>query len=259
MPDIEEDDARRDGEPLDRVAVVLLDVGRRRRPVANQTVGRGAGLVLLHHRERQQVKARLAGERSDVEILPDRPARRIGELEQARRRRRDDAGDGDEPGRRRDRRQRGAIGEVARDPAALRPAPRPMTPPSASGVTTKKPTLPSICRLSRKTVRSSSQRPWRTTRRKCCASAAPAIAGERCAIERRLGRACFEARLERVLLRRAIELPEAEARGEQGRGDGGQQDQRAAPAPAAPGHAGRGDRALAHQEPARVATTGRRR
>jgi hypothetical protein len=70
---------------------------------------------------------------------------------------------------------------------------------SASGVTTKKPTLPSIWRLSRKTVRSASQRPRRLTRRWCCASAAsgerasdgPSSAGSRERASRLVCRAIF--------------------------------------------------------------------
>src|SRR6185436_14535606 len=49
MPDIEEGDASREGEPLEGIAVVLLHVGGRRRPVAQQAVGRRARSVQLQH------------------------------------------------------------------------------------------------------------------------------------------------------------------------------------------------------------------
>src|SRR5436190_14951992 len=62
MPDIEEGEGRREGEPLERVAVVLLHVARRRRPVTLEPVGGRPRRVLLLHRQRQQVEPRLPSE-----------------------------------------------------------------------------------------------------------------------------------------------------------------------------------------------------
>src|SRR5437868_15284250 len=55
MPDIEGGDRRRDCEPLDRVAVVPVDVGHRPRPVAQQAVAGCAWSVALHDGQGQQV------------------------------------------------------------------------------------------------------------------------------------------------------------------------------------------------------------
>src|SRR5947209_6040202 len=84
MPDIEEGDPGRDGEPLESVAVVLLHVAGRCRPVPAQAIGRCGSSVLLDDRERQEIEPGFARERCDVEILPDRPAGRAGEVEPPR-------------------------------------------------------------------------------------------------------------------------------------------------------------------------------
>ena len=143
-------------------------------------------------------------------------ARRIGELEQPRRRGATRPLDRDDAGRRRERRQRGAVGEVARDPAALD---------------------------QHRIARGAGEGKRRDDEEADLAVHLPVVEEDRALAEpaaaendatevlrlggpRRRARARrrraaarpharLEARLERVLLRRAIELPEAEPRGEQ--------------------------------------------
>ncbi len=97
-PDIEESDEGREAEPLERIAVVLFDAQRGRRPVALQALGSRPGL--LQRDVGPQGQAGFGAERFEVEILPDgrRPRaaglcrRRLAQLEQMRRRRRDPPG-----------------------------------------------------------------------------------------------------------------------------------------------------------------------
>ena len=256
MPDIEEGDAGREGEPLEGVAVVLLHVDGRRRPVARR--GRRPARP-----ERPAARPRAAAASSPVSRANEAMSRfcRIGPLAApANSNSRDGAGatmpsTATMPcGRGRAPAARCAIGEVARRPAALdEHAPEPAS--SASGVTTKKPTLPSIWRLSRKTVRSASQRPRRPTRRWCCASAA---AGDRASDA--ASSAGSRARASRLACSaifwcRAIELPEAEPRREGDAGERREQRSRRRRAPALRRRAR--ERADVHEEPAAV--TRRRR
>src|SRR5215208_2657603 len=58
-------------KPLECIAVVLLQIERRKRPVAPQPVGAGVGSIGLQQRKRQQRDAQFAGVGIKVEILPD--------------------------------------------------------------------------------------------------------------------------------------------------------------------------------------------
>ena len=211
MPDIQDDDDRGQSEPLEGVAVMLLDVGGQRGRAANESVGG-------RRPDRPAAPPRAAagrgpsrGRRRKIEILPDR------DRWSRSRTRRASAGAGrpcprpsTRPGGVATSARRRPVGEVARQPAALD---EDGTLPSSSaiGVTTTKPTRPSIGRLSRNTVRSGSQRPLSATRG--TAASRP---------RRRRGRAtghraaASAARVQRCLplelLRRAIELPQAHAR-----------------------------------------------
>ena len=215
----------------DRVAVVLLHVAGRGRPVPAQAVGRSAGKVVLHQRQRQQVEARLAGEGSDIEILPDRAAVRSGELEQARRCRGDDAGDAHDSGGSLDRRQRGAVGEVPGDPAALDQDRRP-GPLKSERRDDEKADLAVHLPVVEKDRALAEPATLHGDSAEVLRHGACRRARKRRGVEGRLGRSLLDARLECVLLRRAIELPLAESHAERDHRDGRNQDQHSAPAPA---------------------------
>src|SRR5260221_1247729 len=70
-PDIKTCHERTKGKPLTRVAVVLVNVDRRARPLTQQTVLRAAGVfrIVLDQRQRQEPQTRLAGECAQFEIL----------------------------------------------------------------------------------------------------------------------------------------------------------------------------------------------
>jgi hypothetical protein len=112
--------------------------------------------------------------------------------------------------------------------------------------------------LSRKIVRSATQRPWTTTLRCCCERAASALPRERRGVERRLVRARLEARLQRELLVGAVELPDAEPRRERDAGDRGDEDDDRAPAHSSRLRLGRCD-GRAHEDLARRSGAQRRR
>ena len=228
MPDIEEGDGRREGEPLERVAVVLLHVDRGRRPVTLEPVGRET-------LARPAAAPKAAAGRAPSRERMKRGRDSAGSARWRRRRTRTAA---TAPGRRclRPRRcprawrfaaaTRGRRNRAAPSRAGRARPPEPGA--SASGVTTKKPTLPSICRLSRKTVRSTSQRPRRLTRRWCWRLGGERRSRQRRRVEHGLARARLEARLQGDLLMRAIELPEAEPGGEGDAGERREQRQRGA-------------------------------
>src|SRR5947207_15613752 len=79
-PDIQTCHQRTEGEPLEGIAVVLVDVDRRARPVARQTVVVEA--AVLDHRKRRQGDAGLGGVCGQVDILTDRAGGGRRELEE---------------------------------------------------------------------------------------------------------------------------------------------------------------------------------
>ena len=135
---------------------------------------RAAGPSRLQHRQRPQRRARSRGRTARIEILPDRPARRGVELQavatatgRCGRRPRPQPAGVSTAGRAR------AIARSRAAPSRAAPAPH-RGRPSSSGVTTKKPALPSIGRLSRDTVCSAQPSGREATRRDAAAPAPPA-------------------------------------------------------------------------------------
>src|SRR5689334_25237859 len=72
-PDIQTCHQRTHREPLERVAVVLVNIDRRMRPLPKQSVSRGGGRIVLLNRHGRERQMDLSRKRGKVEILPDRP------------------------------------------------------------------------------------------------------------------------------------------------------------------------------------------
>jgi hypothetical protein len=225
-------DERAQGEPLEGVAVVLVHVDGDLRPTALQAVV--DPVAELQHRQRPQHQTRLAGERVEIEILPDAPALDRAKVVQPSGRRGDAAIDLDVAGRRRHRRQPGAIERVARRPAPLHehrgavgelqrrheiepraPLHLPVVEPHAVGVAPLADEADAPMVLRGGLVDAARQR----------------LGGER-----RLRAARVDGLLQRDLLLRAVELPHAQPRGQRRRDDGGGEHDPAATALVRPCH-----------------------
>src|SRR5262245_7956116 len=119
-PNIETCDQAGQGEPLEGVAIVLVDVHPGLGPVAQQPIGWAAiGGIRLEERHRPQGSADLLLEGSELEILPNRPRVGTRKLIELPGRRGNESLQDDFALGRLDAGQMRAIAEVAAYPAAL--------------------------------------------------------------------------------------------------------------------------------------------
>ena len=210
-PDIKTRDEGAEGEPLEGIAVVLGNIEYGRRPVPLQAVGRRRRTVELHDDQRPQGQPGLAGIGGQVEILPDRAGGGRIELIQPCRC----------PGRCGLRRapcprawprpragcglaHRAATSRAAPAPRRRRELQRRDDEEARASVHLPVVEIDAVCW--------SSQRPSSTTRRCTCSAAASRDRASCDACSAGKAPRAIRASCSRGLLRRALELPPAQAR-----------------------------------------------